>query len=42
MFESGQDGNVAAIRTYVCVYPFFISKRGEIYEVYNSLLFDAG
>ena len=26
MFESGQDGNVAAIRTNVCVYPFLYLK----------------
>ena len=27
MFESGQDGNGAAIRTYVCVYPFLYQKE---------------
>lgn len=38
MFESGQDGNVAAIRTYVCVYPFFILERGELYEIDKFML----
>lgn len=42
MFESGQDGNVAAIRTNVCVYPFLYLKRRGFHEVDNIMLFDEG